>query len=275
MASENTIHPVERPKFMVSCCTAGRLHLVNRVVAMFLLQRPGNYEAEMIVVNNDPGVMFQLDPLYLDCGISFANVGGGLLGARNHALRFRHWPGDWGVTWDDDDVHLPGRLLQASRVIRSLPKPVAIMNKQHLTCNKHRTPRIEFRWCGGQLVYPRDPLIATGGYPDWSKNAGGGLFGSDDQHIWSVCGNATFSEHPEFFYEWHGIRQHASGSTQEAYEQTIAGNREKYAPNGRFVIRPDFPAAIQAILDVASTIRGAPDHHKSVEVPDRFRACVP
>lgn len=217
------------------CLTFGRPHFVEEAIASFLRQDyPG--DAELLVVNDFPGqrLVFEGDPRVRVLNYSHRFTS---LGAKRNAAVVRA-RGDVILTWDDDDIALPGRIRRAVEFIgagQSFYRPAWAW-----TSTNGAPPRLVFQKVAWpQCAFSAEVFRRARGYPRWPA-------GEDREFARRVeaLGHATAfspggSEQATFLYRLWSANPHASGISLGRYDYAELHRRvSTTAPNGAIELHP-------------------------------------
>lgn len=219
--------------------TYGRLGMLDASVGMFLLQnKMEGFKFILSVVNTDPKVEVSCNA---DIPIVIHNHKGdermSLIDARNTASLAVE--SDYIIPWDDDDLHFPTRAESHIEFLETQEKVNWVCHKDALVDNGFR----KFQKVGYAIVH--SGAFRTSEFHN-AGHYGGGVDKQDDVNLWRRFKNklsARVGGMPHTVYSTKRDSYHTSMSSERVRELSVELDRERAAPNGKFLIRPSTAVA--------------------------------
>lgn len=221
-------------KVLCSCPTYGRLDVLPIAVAGFLRQT--HTDKHLVIVNDDEHVQIELDPEYKNENIHIINLKKRTsnIEKRNTACKFLDC--DIGMSWDDDDIFLPNRI-ENHVYWHDAYEDDFFINKSYLMYDNNNG----LRFCSTCAIH----------MGSWKQQAfldGGGYCGEDqaydDQYLYNKCFKTRKHIDNKILidavYVWGGRNYHLSASDPNHIENFASRQRKELAPEGKFLLTPNF-----------------------------------
>jgi len=223
------------PKVSCICLTFGRPSYLEEALESYLRQDYGG-ESELLIVNDFPGLELTYPGdarvTIVNCPERFPCLGA----KRNFAIG--HASGDVIMTWDDDDISLPGRIRRAAAAIGSGIRFFRPSWSWLMIGDK--APQLRFRAISWpQCAYLAEVFRGTHGYPGES-GCEDRLFAESAEA--AGCPVSFASSGPEdanFIYRMLPGNPHASGISLGKYTYADIPRRlQQRTREGRIVLQP-------------------------------------
>jgi glycosyltransferase involved in cell wall biosynthesis len=235
------------------CLTFGRPRFLEEAIESFLRQDYSG-AAELIVLNDFPAqqLTFIGDSRVklINCPERFASLGE----KRNEAIA--NSTGDVILTWDDDDISLPGRIRQAVAAIQagaSFFRP----SWSWVSRNDEPPRLVHERISWPQCAFTRELFLEVGGYPP--------RYSGEDREF---AARVAAAGHPVAFSRgepeeatliyriWSG-NPHASGISTGDYQYAdLKELVERTAPRGTIALQPAWRKDYQLLCQAATSTAG-------------------
>ena len=208
------------------CLTHGRPWLLAEAVESFRRQRLGPLRAELLILNDCPEQDLVCDVQ----GVRVINYGEwipDLSRKTNAALSMAR--GRFACLWDDDDISLPGRIVDGVRLM------AGTLAYRPTTC---------WSWGRGEILRMGQPLLCAAMFDaEHARTSGGCVDGEwNDKSLWdrfwptgNVVQEAASPQESQYIYRWAGIGWHESGSGEDDAGKRAIAFRKAALEDRRFV----------------------------------------
>ncbi len=212
-------------KITCVCPTHGRAHVIGEAVESFLRQTYKG-EMEMLILNDCPE-----QPLECDApGVRIINLPEPIPDASSKFNRaVAEADGDLIAWWEDDDISLPGRLLNMEDTMSDMDVPYLKPARAFMHQDGRITMHAENLFFGGSMFFRSHWIKSGGAIPGEWPDASAHRNMMHESAVWDNSPAMTW-----FLYKWGGPVHHDSGAGEPDAAKRFAAFRKGTLEHRRF-----------------------------------------
>lgn len=248
------INSVFLPKVSCICPTFGRAYLLEEAIESFLRQDyPG--EKELIICNDfvDQELIYDHPEVKV---INLPERAPNLGFKKNYT--YENASGDLFLTWEDDDIHLPGRISRMVKSIKEFNEDFVFEGPYYLLYGGRLSKKMEGKTSGTHII-TRKLFYESGKIPAMNSGQDQAFNTLLQKHVGKPL--PTCTESPQFLYRFSTGRAHISQFGKDAenktsgYELILDAVRQYVKqgkePSGKYVLKPHWSKDwVEAVKDL-------------------------